>query len=109
MPYIISLVKWPSDKTGEVMKKALEANKKFPDDESLGEGLTSGNAIKADEGGVKSITVLNVSKGKLEEAYNYSQAVANFYALSIEGLEYKIEVWSTIEEAYASVGQQVPK
>ncbi|MHA2289942.1 MAG: hypothetical protein ACXABG_14250 [Promethearchaeota archaeon] len=109
MPYLISFAKWPSDKTAEVMKKAIEAIKKFPEDESLGEGLVSGNAIKASEDGVKSISVLSVSKGKLEEAYSRGQAVGNFYALSIEGFEYDMEVWANIEEAYGSIGQKPPE
>jgi len=33
MPYLITFTKWPSDKTPEVVKKAIESNKKFPDDE----------------------------------------------------------------------------
>ncbi len=85
MPYLISFAKWPSHKSGDVMKKAIEALKKFPADESLGEGLVSGNAIKASEEGVKSISVLNVSQGKLEAAYHRSKAESNFYDLSIEG------------------------
>ena len=97
MPYLISFAKWPSHETAEVMKKAIEELKKFPADESFGEELVSGNAIKATEAGVRSLTVLHVSKGKLEAAYNRSQAVANFYALGIEGFEYTLEIWSTIE------------
>ena len=108
MPYLISFAKWPSDKTAEVMKKAIEAIKKFPADESFGEDLVSDNAIKASEEGVKSISVLNVSKGKLEEAYLNGQAVGNFYALSIEGFEYTIEVWSTFTEAFETLGMQAP-
>jgi hypothetical protein len=109
MPYLISFVKWPSHKTAEVIKKAIEALKKFPADESLGEGLVSGNAIKASEEGVKSISVLNVSKGKLEAAYHRAQAEGNLYSLSIEGFEYTIEVWATVEEAYGSIGQKPPE
>ena len=109
MPYLISFAKWPSDKTAEVMKKAIEASKKFPADNSFGEDLVSDNAIKATEEGVRSLSVLHVSKGKLEEAYFNGQAVGNFYALSIEGFEYKLEVWSTLEEAYGSIGQKPPE
>ena len=109
MPYLISFAKWPTDKTAEVVKKAFEATKKFPPDESLGENLTPGNAVKVTQEGAKTISVFKVSKGKLEEAYFASQAIANFYALSIAGFEYTIEVWSTVEEAYSSIGQKPPE
>jgi len=29
--------------------------------------------------------------------------------MSIEGFEYTIEVWSTVEEAYSSIGQKPPE
>jgi len=109
MPYLITFTKWPSDKTTEVIKKVIESNKKFAEDESLGEDLLPGNAIKATKEGVKTITVLNVSKGKLEEAYRFAQAVGNFFSTSIEGFEFTIEVWSTAEEAYSSIGQKPPE
>jgi len=109
MPYLITFTKWPSDKSAEVIKKAIEATKKFPPDESLGESLVPGNALKSTKEGAKAISVFNVSKGKLEEAYLLSQAIGNFYAMSIAGFEYTIEVWSTVEEAYSSIGQKPPE
>ena len=109
MPYLITFTKWPSDKTGEVIKKSIEANKKFPPDDSLGEDLVPGNAIKATKEGSKTITVFNVSKGKLTEAYFRAQSVGNFYAMAVAGFEYEIEVWSTIDEAYSSIGQKPPE
>ena len=109
MPYLILFTKWPSDKSVEVMKKAIESNKKFPPDESLGEDLTPGNAIKSTIEGAKGISVLKVSKGKLEAAYFRSQSIANLFAMAIAGFEYTIEVWSTVEEAYSSIGQKPPE
>jgi len=109
MPYLITFTKWPSDKTVEVLKKVIESNKKFPPDESLGENLIPGNAIKSTSEGAKTISVLNVSKGKLEEAYFRMQSIGNLFAMSIEGFEYTIEVWSTVEESYSSIGQKPPE
>lgn len=109
MPYLISFTQWPTHKTLEVAKKIIESNKKFPPDESLGVNLIPGNAIKVTIEGAKTISVLNVSKGKLEEAYLRSQAIGNLFAMSIEGFEYTIEVWSTVEEAYSSIGQKPPE
>lgn len=109
MPYLISFAKWPSDKTDEVIKKVIEANKKFPPDESLGEDLVPGNAIKATKEGTKTISVFNVSKGKLDEAYLRAQALGNLYAMGIEGFEYTLEIWSNVQEAYSSIGQKLPE
>jgi len=109
MPYLITFTKWPSDKTVDVVKKVIESNKKFPPDESLGVSLIPGNAIKSTSEGAKTISVLNVSKGKLEEAYFRMQSIGNLFAMSIEGFEYTIEVWSTVEEAYSSIGQKPPE
>ncbi len=109
MPYLFTFTKWPSDKSGEVIKKVIESNKKFPPDESLGVDLTPGNAIKSTKEGAKTISILHVNKGKLEEAYFRMQSIANLFAMSIAGFEYTIEVWSTVEEAYSSIGQKPPE
>ena len=109
MPYLFTFFKWPSDKTGEVIKKAIEGVNKFPHDESAWDDLTPGNAIKATGDAVGAISVLNVKKGRLEEAYFHMQKVANFYATAIQGFEYRIEVWSNVEEAYSSIGQKPPE
>ena len=109
MPYLITFARWPSHKTAEVVKKAIESLKKSSNDETLGEGLVSGNAIKVTEEGVRSISVTNVSKGKLEAAYLRGQAIGNLFALGIDGFECTIEIWSTTEEAYGSIGQKPPE
>lgn len=108
MPYIFTFAKWPSDKSTEVVKKAIEGLNKFPRDESAWDDLTPGNAIKATGDSVELISALNVKKGKLEEAYFHMQKVLNFYAIAIQGFEYRIEVWSNAEEAYGSIGQKPP-
>ena len=109
MPYIFTFAKWPSDKSTEVVKKAIEGANKFPHDESAWDDLTPGNAIKATGDVIEAISVLNVTKGRLEEAYFHMQKVMNFYATAIQGLEYRIEVWSNTEEAYSSIGQKPPE
>ena len=109
MVYLISFATWPSDKSGAMVKKAIEIIKKFPPDESLGEDLTPGNAIKVTIEGAKTISITNVSEGKLKEAYLRAQAIANSYAMVVAGFEYNIEVWSNDNEAYGSIGQKPPE
>ena len=106
MPYLVVLVRWPGESTAAVIKKAVEVNKKFPPDENLGETLVP-NAINADMDGIKSLNVTLVKEGKLEETRRRAMAMVNMY-LTIPGYKYTIETWSTIEEAYSSIGQTPP-
>ena len=107
MPYIISTTCWPSDKTPEVVKKAIEVVKKFPEDKSLGEQVVP-NAVTPTTDGIKTISIFEVKKGKLEEALTRSQKISAMYQ-TIAGFEYAIEVWLTLIEAYAAIGQTPPE
>ena len=109
MPYLINFTTWPSDKTVDVIKKVYEVHKKFPEDESAGENLIPGTALKASSAGFHTISVTKVKEGKFDEAYKRAVAITNLYAMAIEGFEYNLEVWATEEEAYGSIGQKVPE
>ena len=106
MPYLVVFVRWPGESTAAMVKKAIEVTKKFPPDDSLGEELVP-NAINADMDGIKSLNVTLVKEGKLEETRRRAMAMVNMY-LTIPGYKYTIETWSTIEEAYSSIGQTPP-
>ena len=106
MPYIVTLVRWPGESTAEMVKKAIEVNKKFPPDDSLGDELVP-NAINADMDGIKSLNVTLVKEGKLEAIRKRAMAIVNMY-LTVPGYRYSIETWATIEEAYTSIGQTPP-
>jgi len=106
MPYLVVLVRWPGESTAAMVKKAIEVDKKFPPDDSLGEELVP-NAINADMDGIKSLSVTLVKEGKLEETRRRAMAIVNMY-LTVPGYRYSIETWATIEEAYTSIGQTPP-
>ena len=106
MPYLVTIVRWPGESTAAMVKKAIEVNKKFPPDDSLGEELVP-NAINADMDGIKSLNVTLVKEGKLEETRRRAMAIVNMY-LTVPGYRYSIETWATIEEAYTSIGQTPP-
>lgn len=108
MPYLVSFTCWPSDKTDEVLKKAIEVLQKYPPDPSLGEPVVP-NAAKATLNGIKTIGITEVKEGKLEESLARARAILNMYAIRVAGFEYSIEVWSNVEEAYASIGQKPPE
>ena len=106
MPYLVTFIRWPGESTAAMVKKAIEVNKKFPPDDSLGEELVP-NAINADMDGIKSLNVTLVKEGKLEETRRRAMAIVNMY-LTVPGYRYSIETWATIEEAYTSIGQTPP-
>jgi len=108
MPYLIGFMKWPTDKTDELVKKAFEVVKKYPEDRSLGEPVIP-NAFKGGLEGMRSITITEVKKGKLEEAITRSREMAMMYAASVEGFEYSIEVWATQVEGWSSIGKTAPE
>ncbi|MFX0135117.1 MAG: hypothetical protein ACFFDN_15855 [Candidatus Hodarchaeota archaeon] len=106
MPYIFVYVWYPSHKVEEAVKVYLEMLKKFPEDESLGELIIPASVNTGCEG-IKSLSVTKVKEGKLEDALTRaSNQMAMF--MSVEGFEYSIEVWSTIEEAMAVIGKSLP-
>jgi len=107
MPYIIVKTCWPSHQVPEVVKKAIEQIKKFPEDSSLGETILP-NAVKATTDGFKTISVTEAAKGKFEELYARAGEIMQLYA-PIEGFEYSIEVWATVAEAFATIGQTPPE
>ncbi len=108
MPYLIGFTKWPTDKTAEMVKKAIEVVKKYPEDRSLGE-LVVPDAFKGGLEGMRAITITEVKKGKLEEAITRTREMVMMYATSVEGFEYSIEVWATQVEAWSSIGKVPPE
>jgi len=107
MPYLVSTTCWPSDKTDEMVKKAIEVAQKYPPDLSLGEPIVP-NAIKASPEGIRSMGITEVKEGKLEAAIKRAMDTAVMYH-SIQGFEYSIDVWLTLAEAYAAIGKTPPE
>jgi len=106
MVHIMSELWFPPTKGTDIAKKAFEAVKKFPADETLGTELASG--LVGDKKGIKSITITNIKEGKLEEALIRSGEILRFFA-EIEGVTYKTTLMTTPEEAYATVGMKPPE
>nr|MDO8082981.1 hypothetical protein [Candidatus Freyarchaeota archaeon] len=103
-PYIVITSWFPAHKTPEVTKTYLESLEKYPPDEDLSEHVVTA-AVTTNKFGIKVMDIYKVKQGKLEEHLTRSSmAMAMFH--SIEGYEYSVRVWLTIEEAMAAVGQQ---
>jgi hypothetical protein len=107
MPYIISRMWWPSDKTSEVVNKAFEVAPDFPPDPSISTQVVM-NAVRATEKGVMNISIDEAKPGKLEEAIERaSRNMVNYH--DIVGFEYSIEVWNTAVEAFGLIGRKPPE
>lgn len=107
MPYLIVNSCYPSDKASETAERYLEALAKYPPDENLGTELVPA-AVKATNQGINVITIMDVKKGKLEEAMD---RMVNFEAmfLNIVGYEHEIATYYKAEEALAVVGMSMPE
>ncbi|TFG15198.1 MAG: hypothetical protein EU535_02165 [Promethearchaeota archaeon] len=106
MPYLIAIAKFPSHTGNAVGKTYIEMLKKYPPDNSLGEDLIPA-AVKRTSKGVTSITITEVKKGKLEEAFKRSMDQLAMFN-DIQGYEVSLEVWSTVGEALATIGMKMP-
>ena len=106
MPYIVVKSQWPSNKTTEVVNKAFEIAPKYPSDPNS-ESIIP-NCVKASGDGIVNLTIIEVKKGKFEEAFTRTtQYWAEYH--DIEGFEYSVEVWMTQIEAFSGIGRKPPE
>jgi hypothetical protein len=106
VPYIFTKFTFPTHKTDEVVKKNIEVLPKFTLDPSVGEIVVT--ATGANDRGLISLSILEVKKGKFDEASALVMKMVTEYR-NIEGLEYSIEVWATAPEAMAAIGMPQPE
>lgn len=106
MTYIVVHTLWPFSKREELIKKVIEAMKKYPEDNSIAEEKVS--ATKSTLEGINTMTIWEVKKGKLEEALERIGNTLAIYAV-IEGFTYHYETWLTQIEAYSRIGRTPPE
>lgn len=108
MPFLVITAWYPTHKVSDVIKVYPEMLKKYPPSSltEFGE-IAVNNAVTATEKGLKTMSFYDIKEGKLEEALKTARSALAMFQ-SIEGYEYKVEVWSTITEAFESIGMQVP-
>lgn len=106
MPYLIMTSLYPSDKTPEVVKRYLEAVKKYPPDKKLFTLVVPG-AGKATHQGMQNIIIAEVKKGKLDETYIYCAKMMAMFQ-NIPGFSYRIDPYVTLEEAFQIAGMSLP-
>ncbi len=107
MPYIWVTAYYPSHIRDEVIKKWVESSRKFPEDPSLSETVVN-IANKSTKDGSKLVNIFKVKEGKLQEALTYTGKSLIMFQ-DIEGFEYDIELYSTIEESMEALGVKMPE
>jgi hypothetical protein len=90
----------------EVGKKAIEAVKKFPPDESIAKGLAT--AVLRDKHGIKIIAMSEVMPGKLQEALERTNQTIDFY-MEVDGFNFRIDIAATGLEAMESINMKLPE
>ena len=99
MVYLIIKSFYPSHKAEEVTQVYQEMLKKYPPDLSLSDRVVP-VAGRGTEKGLESMSVQKLKEGKFDEVAKRTMlSMAMFH--KIDGFEYSVEVWSTIEESLA--------
>jgi len=107
MTYIVVTAWFPLDKGGESAEKYVESRKQFPPDRSLFKEVLQG-MVKVKRRMIKSISVLEVKEGKLDETLKWEQNSMILFH-DIPGYAYKIEVFFSFAEAFNMIGMQAPE
>ncbi len=107
MPYIIIKTQFPFNKAREVAEHYIEEKKKYPTDKSLRKNILEG-ALKVSGNVIKSLNVIEVKTGKLDEALIKMQNIMIDYH-DIEGYQYEMEVYFNLGEAMGLIGMKPPK
>ena len=104
MPLTMVTTWVPFNKADEAAKKFLEVMEKYPQ-ESFEKSWLAG--IKSDEDGIKTVTLTEIEKGKLEEALILTAKREAEY-IDIEGYGFKMETLMAFEDALPIVGLEAP-
>jgi len=102
MPYLITQSYFPPNKSDEVSKKYIELMEKYPPDESLGKQLVQ-SAVSSNRDGIIGMSITEVKQEKMFDASNRAAKMMVEFR-TIEGFNYKIRFWQTVEEALEAIG-----
>ncbi len=108
MPYVLSYVRYPLNKTDEVAKAYLESYKEYRTQlKPLAKEVVP-NALKVSMEGIEATSVLEVKEGKLDEFLLFhGKLMLNYHG--IEGFQHTSEVRFTVTEALNLVGLKMPE
>ena len=106
MVLIVVTAWFPHDKANAVGKKYVDLAKKYPPTPELGTNLTT--AVKVTKDGIKTLSIAEVVKGKVEQYVSHATKYQQEFA-GIEGFRYEIEMFMDVIEALAVVGMKPPE
>ena len=99
MVYIVVKSWFPSHKGEEVEKRYIEVLQKYPPETSLAEQVVP-VAERATKDGLEIMSISLVKEGKFDQALARIGSASAMFG-NIEGYEYSIKVWVTLQEAQA--------
>jgi hypothetical protein len=99
--YLIVTTLYPNDKLKETAKMYLEAMKKYPDDASLATPVVQA-AVRTTIQGVRVISIVDVKKGKFEDAYALVVKRMRMFD-NILWLRWVIKPYYNLEEAMKTI------
>jgi hypothetical protein len=99
--YLMMTVSYPANKADEVVKKFVEVEEKYPQEDRIASSVFPGG-VYSDDDGVNTVTITDVPEGKMADAINSSYKIMNEFR-NIEGYKYKIRPLLSIEEAMATL------
>jgi len=108
MVLMLTINKWPANKSAEIGKAYLEVMKKFPDDKSIEKPVLRG-AIWTDNEGTRSISVSSIKKGKVKESMDLAMKRLLMMSESLEGFKYEVHIAHDLVEAMPLIGLAAPE
>jgi hypothetical protein len=99
--YLMVTVSYPANKNDEIVKKYVEVEEKYPQEDKVASPIFPGG-IYSDDDGFHSIRILDVPEGKMADVIKFTYKVMNEYR-AIEGYKYKIKPLLSVEEAMATL------
>ena len=107
MPYIFLTAYYPTHLTPEVVRAWYGGRKKFPPSDFPWD-VPVEVASKATKKGIETVSVYKATTEKAGDALLWIMKSVVVYQ-AIEGFEYAIETYSTMEEGLESVGMKMPE
>ncbi|MFX1410368.1 MAG: hypothetical protein ACFFA6_08445 [Promethearchaeota archaeon] len=107
MVLLVATVLIPHAAASKIAKKYIEMLKKYPPRPEISETIALGT--RATKKGIIILSVMDVKKGKVEEAIIDISGQYQEYVASIEGLKWKLNTFMDMAEAYKAIGMEPPE
>jgi len=104
---LIVVESWYPAKIGSLVgQKYIEATKKYPPDESLGE-ITLDPIVTQTKDGIHAIYAWKCKDDKVKDSLMMVSKAMFMYA-ELDGYQYSIDIYADLTEAYTIIGAKAP-